>query len=293
MSAHTQMPQPGERLEMRLETGDNRHITLRLFEAPHPRAVVIVAGAMGVGQHCYEKFARFLQANGATAITFDYFGTGASLDGHLRDCPTDIIDWGRFDAHALIEFARARYPDADLRWVGHSVGGQLLGMTPNINQLERAVTVACGSGYWRENSPPTKRVAWLLWYGLGPALVATLGYFPGTRLNMVGDLPPNVMRQWRRWCLNPDYAVGAEGATMADQFAGVRVPITGVAFTDDEMMSRRNVESLHGFFRGTAVDLQHIAPQAVGEQRIGHLGWFRERYRDALWQDVLLPRLLG
>lgn len=289
MSIHT--PIGNERQDLALDTPAGYRIQLRLFESPDPRAVVIIAGAMGVGQHCYEKFARFLQAEGFSAFTFDYAGTGASLEGAMRDCPVRITDWGEQDCRSVIELARNRHPGLPCHWIGHSVGGQLLGMTPNVNDLDQAITVACGSGYWRENSPPTRRIAWLLWYLVAPVSVATVGYFPGNRLKMVGDLPPNVIRQWRRWCLDREYAVGAEGPAMRERFGQVTIPMTAVAFTDDEMMSRRNTESLHGFYRNADVTIRRIEPADIGERQIGHLGWFRERYRESLWQGVLLPLL--
>jgi len=279
------------RQEIPLTTEGGHRISLRVFPAESSRAVVIIAGAMGVGQHCYEKFARFLCDEGFTVITFDYFGMGASLNGHLRDCAVRVTEWGTEDCRAVIDFARQHYPGQRLQWIGHSVGGQLLGMIPNVNQLDHAITIACGSGYWRENSPPTKRIAWLLWFFMAPASVRLFGYFPGKRLNIVGDLPPNVIRQWRQWCLNPEYAVGAEDPSLREQFAAVKVPISAVAFTDDEMMSRRNVESLHSFYSQAPVTMQRIDPADIGEHRIGHLGWFRDQYRESLWRKTLLPLL--
>lgn len=291
MSAHESALDVVNRQDIPLTTDGGHRLSLRVFPAEPARSVVIIAGAMGVSQNCYEKFARFLCSQGYTVLTFDYFGTGDSLHTHLRDCPTSVTDWGNEDCHAVIEFARRQYPGQRLQWIGHSVGGQLLGMTPNVNLLDNAVTVAVGSGYWRENSPPTKRIAWILWYFVAPATLRLLGYYPGTRLRLVGDLPPNVMRQWRRWCLHKDYAVGVEGEGLREQFANVTVPITAVSFTDDEMMSERNTESIHSFYCNAPLTMKRIDPRDVGESRIGHLGWFRERYRESLWRGVLLPLL--
>ncbi len=291
MSAHESALDIVNRQDIPLTTDGGHRISLRVFPAEPSRSVVIIAGAMGVSQNCYEKFARFLCSHGYTVLTFDYFGTGASLQTHLRDCPTSVTDWGSEDCHAVIEFARRQYPGQYLQWIGHSVGGQLLGMIPNVNLLDNAITVAVGSGYWRENSPPTKRIAWILWYFLAPASLRLVGYYPGNRLKLVGDLPPNVMRQWRRWCLHRDYAVGVEGEVLREQFANVTVPITAVSFTDDEMMSKRNTESIHSFYCNAPLTMQRIDPTDVGESQIGHLGWFRERYQESLWRGVLLPLL--
>ncbi|MCP5335418.1 MAG: alpha/beta fold hydrolase [Oceanospirillaceae bacterium] len=277
--------------EVPLPTAAGHVLSMRMFSLPEPRAVLIMAGAMGVVQGCYEKFARFMAGQGFAVFTFDYAGSGASLHGHMRNCKSGITDWGEYDCQAVIDYAKAHYPQLKLHWVGHSVGGQLLGMTPNVNKIDNAVTVACGSGYWRENSPPTKRIAWLLWYFIAPVAVPVCGYFPGKRLNMVGDLPAKVMQQWRRWCRNPEYAVGHEGAAMRESYASVRVPITSLAFTDDEMMSERNVVSLHGFFRNAPMTMVRVSPAELGVNAVGHLGWFREKYREAIWAGKILPLL--
>lgn len=291
MNAQAKLTDTANDRDEQIRTASGRLVAARIFAAPSPTAVVIVAGAMGVEQHCYEKFARFLRDHGMTVLTFDYFGTGRSLHGHLRECDSTISQWGAEDCNAVIRFARSQHPELDIRWIGHSVGGQLLGMVPGVNDLERAVTVACGSGYWWRNSPPTKRIAWFLWYALAPLSVRMLGYFPGKKLGIVGDLPGPAMRQWRRWCLHPDYAVGVEGEQTRAQFADVRIPITCVAFSDDEMMSRHNVESLHSFYCNAPVTMLRINPSDIGERTIGHLGWFRERYRESIWRGTLLPLL--
>lgn len=290
MNAHPQASDCAP-LHLHVRTSNDRHINVRAFPAGDPTAVVIIAGAMGVGQQCYEKFARFLCEQGRTVLTFDYFGTGASLHTPLGDCDTTISEWGREDCDSVIGYARGQYPDLPIQWIGHSVGGQLLGLVPQVNSLERVITVACGSGYWRQNSPPTKRLAWLLWYAVAPLSVRLLGYFPGSRLGIVGDLPGGVMRQWRRWCLNPEYMIGAEDEDTRAQYAKVTVPITSVAFTDDEMMSRHNVDSLHSFYRNAPRTMLRIEPAELGEQSIGHLGWFRERYRESIWHRTILPLL--
>ena len=74
--------QPFEHLQIDTESG--RRICARAFAAKDATSVVIIAGAMGVGQQCYEKFARYLRGQGMTAITFDYFGIGASLHAPPR-----------------------------------------------------------------------------------------------------------------------------------------------------------------------------------------------------------------
>ncbi|MEA3177442.1 MAG: hypothetical protein QOI59_965 [Gammaproteobacteria bacterium] len=115
----------------------------------------------------------------------------------------------------------------------------------------------------------------------------------GKRLRKVGDLPRGVIEQWRRWCLNPDYAVGAEGPWVKQAFASVQIPITSLSFTDDEMMSARNTESLHSHYASSPKKMARIAPRDAGLERIGHFGFFRVQYQELLWRRYLLPELAG
>lgn len=243
---------------------------------------------MGCGQDYYKPFATWLAAQGFTVATFDYRGTGLSRPQALRGFKADIFDWARLDCAAMID----ALPRRPLYWIGHSLGGQILPLVPNHALIKKAVTVATGSGYWRENSPRIRPMAWWLWFVVTPLALPLWGYFPGKTLRKVGDLPKGVMEQWRRWCLDPEYAVGAEGASMRAQYASVRTPIVSLSFADDEMMSLRNTESIHGFYSCAPRTMKRIAPQDVGAKRIGHFGFFRPAYEGSLWRPHLLPELL-
>lgn len=256
------------------------------------KGAVLVVSAMGTGQEYYAPLANWLTTQGYCVVTFDYSGTGRSLGGNLRQFKGDIVDWARFDCDAMLEMASAAVPGKPVYWLGHSLGGQLLGLLPGTERIAKAITVASGSGYWRENAPPLKRKVWWLWYVVAPLAVRLCGYFPGRRLRKVGDLPRGVMDQWRRWCLNREYVVGVEGKAAAAQFAEVRVSITSLSFTDDEMMSLRNVESLHGCYKNAPRTMKRIEPAAIGTNRIGHFGFFKARFEQSLWHDLLLPELV-
>lgn len=255
------------------------------------RGVVLMVPAMGVEQRFYAAFAHWLAERDYLVVTFDYVGMGLSRNVPLRDLDVDVVSWGRHDCSAMLDAVVEAAGELPVYWIGHSLGGQILPFVRGNERIHRAFTIATGSGYWRENTKGLRHKALLLWYCLAPTLTPLVGYFPGGRIGVVGDLPRGVIQQWRRWCLNPEYSVGAEGAEVREAYSAVRTPITSISFTDDEMMSGRNTESLHSFYRGAPKTVKRIAPQDIGVQRIGHFGFFRRQFADSLWAEYLLPDL--
>ncbi len=281
-----------EPMQQEVTAADGHRIVARFF-APVEKTVgaILIVPAMGTSQFYYGPLATWAADQGFLAATFDYRGTGLSRPLDLRGFKADILDWGRLDCGAMVDALSKRAPGKSLYWIGHSLGGQILPFVPNRDRIAKAVTIATGSGYWLEYAPSLRWRAWWLWYVVAPLSVWLFGYFPGKRLRKVGDLPKGVMEQWRRWCLDPEYAVGVEGDSVRAQYAAVRTPIVSFSFSDDEFMSARNTESMHEFYINAPRAMKRFAPKDVGLKRIGHFGFFRSENADALWRRHLLPEL--
>ena len=278
-------------ITQKLLTSDGVEISARFYgENSSSKGAVLVVPAMGTPQFYYEPFATWLASQGYTVGTFDYRGIGASRSGRLAGFRADILDWARLDCAAALDALAVHAPTAPLFWIGHSLGGQILPFVPNHARLSKAVMIASGSGYWRENAAPARRYVLWLWYVVAPLAVALCGYFPGKALRKVGDLPKGVMMQWRRWCLHPQYALG-DGEETRAQFAAVKTRIVALSFQDDEYLSFRSMESLQSFYANASVSIKRITPKDVGHKRIGHFGFFRAQFERALWSTYLIPEL--
>lgn len=276
-------------MDERLVTADGTPIAARFFQPQSmpPRGAVLLVPAMGTRQGFYAFLAEWLAAQGFLAATFDYRGTGRSLEGRMRDAEGDLLDWARLDCGAMVDALAERAGGAPLTWIGHSLGGQILPFVPNLQRAARVVTVGAGIGYWRIYPWRLRVGAPWLWHVAVPLSVALFGYFPGRRLRKIGDVPREAMLQWRRWCLDPAYAAGAERAH--DLYAAVKTPILALSFTDDEFMSARAVDRLHALYSGAPRAMRRITPAEAGVQRVGHFGFYRERTGGRLWREVLLP----
>ena len=248
-------------------------LALRVYEpAGAARASVVIGGAMGVRQSFYEAFARWMAQQGFRVTTFDYRGHGDSLHGAMRDVKADLFDWAQ-DYEAVISAAKAALPMQPLYLLGHSLGAQLPGL----------LSVAAGSGYWRDNAPKLRRVVPYFWWVLVPLATRLCGYFPGRALKKVGDLPSGVILQWRRWCLHPTYSVGAEGPDVARRYGAVRFPVLALSMADDELMTLRGTHNLVNLYANTERRVESISPAELKVRRIGHFGFFRDQFRQSLW----------
>ena len=277
---------------LELTCADGYRLSARCFEPVGPvRGGVLIVSAMGVKQGFYSAFADWLARQGYLTLTFDYRGIGGSRQGPLAGLRATLDDWATLDCAAALNQLEHELPSQPLFWVGHSLGGQIFGLVPKTDRISKMITVAAGSGYWRENARPLRYVVGWLWFVVAPLAMAATGYFPGRRLRMVGDLPRGVMAQWRRWCLDPEYMVGAEGQATRARFAAVRTPIVSFSFTDDQLMSRQNIDSVHGFYSEAPRKMVYLSPRDVGAKAIGHFGFFRSAFESSLWRDHLLPEL--
>jgi len=267
-----------------LQVEEGTRIAVRRYEPEGaPRASIVIGGAMGVRQSFYETFARWLAQQGVVVWTFDYRGSGDSLNGApLRSVQADLFDWAR-DYEAVIDAAKTAQPERPLYLLGHSLGAQLPGFLLRPEQVDGLVSIAAGSGYWRENAPKLKRSVLYFWFVLVPLATRLWGYFPGRKLRKVGDLPRGVILQWRKWCLHPRYSVGAEGELAAQSYARVRFPVLALSMTDDELMTLAGTRSLVSFYTAAPSAVERIAPADVQARRIGHFGFFREQFDRSLW----------
>ncbi|HUQ29288.1 MAG TPA: hypothetical protein VM051_11895, partial [Usitatibacter sp.] len=116
-----------------------------------------------------------------------------------------------------------------------------------------------------------------------PLFTPLFAYFPGKLLRAVGDLPRGVTRQWRRWCLHPEYLLSEPGAREA--YARFTAPILSISFEDDDLNTKPGIDYLHSAYPN--VVRRHLQPRDAGQSRIGHFGFFNERCREPLWTEAL------
>jgi predicted alpha/beta hydrolase len=173
----------------KIRTKDGRMISATHFlPAESNGKNIIVAPAVYLTQREYRPFAFFFQQLGYNVITFDYRGVGDSAPHHLKGFDARLQQWAVQDADAVIRFVRTSFPNTELIYVGHGVGGELIGLaqaSQYINKLVLAGSSLSCKRLWSWKG----RMRIALLKSIGRASNIWLGYFPGKRFGFPRDLP--------------------------------------------------------------------------------------------------------
>jgi predicted alpha/beta hydrolase len=271
-----------------LRCSDGRELAAHWFAAPERRGAIVISAGTGFPQTFYFKLAGYCAGRGYDALVYDYRGIGGSSPGDLARETAKMSDWGLFDIRAALAAAAERAGHLPVFTLGHSVGGQFLGLLKNHALARAHVQVATSVGYWPWEHAPFRYLAWWFWRVHGPLMLALKGYIPSGGGWAGLPLPRGVYEEWRRWCLRPDH-FGPDLATyLSDNvFEDIRAPLLTVGFTDDPIATRKTIETLNGFFPNARRESRWYSPADAGGQRIGHEGFFASRNRDTLWKPVL------
>ena len=115
-----------------------------------------------------------------------------------------MADWAALDVTAAVAWMRERYHDLPLDYVGHSFGGQALGLLANNAEVSRALLIAAQAAYWKLMASPERYRVYALMNFIGAPLTRLLGYAPGWS-GIGEDLPKGVFLQWASWVMNKRY----------------------------------------------------------------------------------------
>ncbi|MES2317312.1 MAG: alpha/beta fold hydrolase [Pseudomonadota bacterium] len=272
--------------KLTLTTADGYRIAATRYPAQgDTRGHLVMAGATGVPQGFYRRFAEFASSQGYTVMTLDYRGIGQSKPASLKGFRMDYLDWGRQDLAAAVDAMSV--PGLPLYVVGHSYGGHAFGLLPNHHKVAGLYTFATGAG-WHGWMPLAERLRVLLmWRVLGPVIVRAKGYLAWNWMGMGEDLPIDVYHQWKRWCNFPRYFFqDPELSQLAAGFDSVRSPIMACNALDDLWARPASRDAFMSGYRNVQWQSTDIDPRQAGMGPIGHMGYFKQDCLP-LWQGAL------
>ncbi len=267
-----------------IRANDGTRIWISCYNAKKENGkVIVVAPGVGLTHRYYHLFAYFFCQRGYSVVTFDYRGVGNSAPRHLNGFEANMHQWAAQDINAVLLFAKQQYSQREIIYIGHSIGGEIIGLAPGSQYISRMVLVSSSlscAKLW-----PLKDK---LRINALKILVRTtnkiFGYFPGKRLNVFGDLPNGVVTEWANWCDNPN---GLFDDFPDNNYRKLTIPLLAYTFYDDWQCPPLAVKELLNHFANASITWKHLQPKDIGMKKVGHNDFFKVKMRSILWVSLL------
>jgi predicted alpha/beta hydrolase len=274
--------------KIRIKTKDGKLISATSFIPDISNGKnITVAPAAQFTQRNYASFALCFQQWGYHVITFDYRGIGDSAPQRLKGYNARLQQWAVQDADAVIRYVKTSFPNQELIYIGHGIGGELVGLAQASQYIHKLVLASCSLSCKRLWSWKG-RMRITVMKTIGRIVTKWLGYFPGKRLGIMRDLPKGVMHEWADWCDNPN---GLFDVFPENNYRKLQVPLFAFSFSNDWMTPDKAVKGLLSYFSGASITWYHVHPHNQGFKKKEQHCFFDLRLKDTLW--IKLQRWLN
>lgn len=251
------------------------------------KGAVMIAPATGIKRQFYANFANYLANNGYGVITFDNRGIGGSSIGPVTQNSASLQCWGEKDMPAVLECLQQEFPQTKYHLVGHSAGGQLIGLMHNAMAISSMFNFACSSGQLTNMKLSYLIQAHFFMNFFIPLSNAMFGHTKSQWLGMGEPLPKSVAKQWQQWCNGQGYVKTAFGKTVHQHcYNELTLPSLWVNAVDDDIANNANVVDMMSVFPMLNGQTLTITPSEYGLSEIGHMKFFSSKSQ-ILWPLAL------
>lgn len=258
---------------------DRTHLTATLYSPSAPlKGAIMIAPATGIKRQFYAAFATYLCKLGFGVITYDNRGIADSLKGKVQDSDASLIKWGTLDMPAVLETLKLHFPHTKYFLIGHSAGGQLLGLMPNVHDLTAFCNFGSSSGSLRNMR---KRYLFKAHFFMNLFIPLSNLFFGHTKSQWVGmgePLPKQVAKQWQQWCNGQGYVETAFKRDIHTHFYDdITLPSKWLLAADDDIANLKNVEDMVRVFPNASAQIEILHPDDFKVKEIGHMKFFSRK----------------
>ena len=271
--------------EAELSATDGIPLAARVYRADNPvELTILMLPGIGVPQRAFRHLASWLAVRGARCVTVDYRGMGQSATRKGIETAT-LSAWARRDAIAALEYAEDMGPEPVVL-IGHSFGGQAVGLANALHRVRAAVFVGTQFGQARHWDGAARWWLTLYWHALLPLAAKLFSVLPQWT-GPAGPLPSGVASEWARWGRSREWYVSWEPES-ARLLARFSAPILAYAITDDPIAPPRAVSAFLERFSATVPIRRDVDPHEMALAHVGHVGLLRpSEGAEVIWREML------
>ena len=259
-----------------IRTKDGKKIGVTIYSpATAIGKVMIISATGGVTQDLYEPIANYFQQEGFSVVTFDYRGMGRSAPGELKGYTATMHQWAVQDIDAVILYTKNKFPQHELIYMGHCIGGEIAGLAPASQYINKMVLINSALSC-RKFWPLKKRLKIV---AIRPAILLLnrlFGYFPGRKVGYPENLPKGVMHEWSNWCCKSN---GLFDAFPDNNYRKLRIPLIAFTFSDNWNSPIKAVQELLNRFSNASITWHHMKPADLNRKQVGHYGFFIPKWK--------------
>ena len=266
---------------------DDTLLAATLYTPKEPlKGAVMIAPATGIKRQFYHAFANFLSEQGFGVICYDNRGIGDSAHGKLKYDKASLVAWGKQDMPAVLATLKKHFPHQPYFLVGHSAGGQLLGLMHNVGDLTAFCNFGSSSGSLRNMRKSYLLKAHFFMNLYIPFSNLLFGHTKSQWVGMGEPLPREVAKQWQQWCNGTGYVQTAFGNEVDEHFYNeITIPSKWLLATDDDIANILNVHDMISVFPKMKAEIEELNPDTYQVDEIGHMKFF-SRKCSHLWTKV-------
>lgn len=273
--------------DIKISCSDGITLSATLYKPDAPKAAIMFAPATGIKRGFYNSLATYLAEQGYGSICFDNRGIGASKGKNLNKVNASLVNWGRLDMTAVLETLKSYFPNQKYHLIGHSAGGQLIGLMDNAMELTSVFNFASSSGSLRNMSYPFKLQASFFLNVFIPMSNLFLGKTNSQWMGMGEPLPKTVAKEWSKWCNGAGYIkVDLDKTIQNHCYNDLDLPSKWLHATDDGIANYENVQDMVRVFTKMKPEIVTLDPAKYNFKEIGHMMFFSSKKKE-LWHFAL------
>lgn len=245
------------------------------------RRSILINSATGIRQQFYQAFAQYLTEHGYTVFTYDYRSIGLSRQLPLESYDLSFTNWGREDYPAVARLMMQLHPEKKHFLIGHSIGGNCIGLSDITNRFHGIITVGSHHGYLGHYPLHLQPYVYFKFAILMPLLSKWYGYTPNKAKRMGDNLPRRVAQEWAVTCRNRQSLLSMLPPE-ENYYHRITRPMLLLSIEDDAIAPKQGVDAFRNALYNAKVTRRHLRCSEVPCRQIGHVNLFRSRFQ-AQW----------
>lgn len=272
---------------IQIKARDGFALTATHWKQEEPIAIIAINAGTCIKRAFYQRFATWLYQQNMDVLTYDYRGVGHSRPDNLKGFEASIVDWAKLDIAGVIDWMVAQYPNIKRGMIGHSMGGQVIGLSENINQLDLLIPVAASYGNWQNYTLRHKLKVGINWATLFPLMTWWHGYFPASNFGMGEDWPKGVSTDWQLWGRRRiPHSEILNQRNISHYYQETTIPIKAYFTADDMMATAKTIPHFKYDFSNADLTITTLHPKELEVPKIGHMGMFSPK-SIKFWEQIL------